>query len=256
MSLEECYKTFLVEHSSSADKLTLAEYLVYALMIRNQFTVKIYDEDSQSKNPLKIPKLENEEEWIWSHLEDLLANRRTKSSTPAQEMIEQRMQRSMEFIASQSPMDEDEKRGSDEPETEFEWPKKAAKRKHSSAWESAPKRSKVQHNEKGLDVLKSDPEYQSMKDIFEGLEVIRVNPQVIEEDYQSTAKIRFEFLKQDKGRRTVSTVYRGIVCTKGHNPSYKDLVQQQRQQSSPLPILVFNVNDSMVVNCFAYDVEV
>lgn len=261
MSLEECYKMFLREDVKTVntdgvvivDRLTLPEYLVYALMMRNQLVVRLHRSE-QSPSPSVTEEnfsVEEEQEMIWNHLQDLLGDRTrsTKSSTATERIVEA-MKSSCNIIASQSSSSV---AAADAPDSVFVWPKRAPKRKQSNAWHAAPKRQKVQTDDKDLDKLKAEPEYQALRQIFERLEVIQLNPVTIEEDYKCQFEFRFDFLKVQQKSRQLS--YRGIVCTRGSSPSYKDLVYLQRQQAKALPILVFNVDEAMVVNCFLYDVR-
>lgn len=248
MSLEECYKTFLAEDGPSREdngKLTLAEYLVYAFMVRNQLNVRLYQDKSPEGKIPEVPEI-NEEELIWSHLDELLARRSGKGDTPLEKKIMQTMQESKVFIESQSSL------GITLEETVFQWPKKTSKRKYSSDWQAPSKRHKAEREDRGLDKLKSDEEYQAMKDVFERLEVIKFNSFPMDGNFQSTFKFTFDFSQMGKKNKEVS--YRGIVCTRGSIPNYKDLIYLQRQQREPLPIMVFNVDESMVVNCFLYQV--
>lgn len=248
MSLEECYQTFLAEDRPSREnnsKLTLAEYLVYAFMVRNQLNVRLHQDISSAGKAPEVTEV-NEDDIIWSHLDDMLAMRSGKSDTALEKKIIETMQRSNEFIESQSSL------GITQEETIFEWPKKTSKRKYSSDWQTPSKRHKAEREDRGLDKLKSDEEYQAMQEVFERLEVIKFNSFPIENDFKSTFKFRFDFSQMGKKNKEVS--YRGIVCTRGSIPNYKDLIYLQRQQSQALPIMVFNVEESMVVNCFLYQV--
>lgn len=251
MSVEECYKSFLTEDDlpDANRRLSLAEYLVYALMVRNQSIVRIHKEEIIVKE--REPEIENEEELIWSHLEDLLTRREGSSSSALRNKIKERMKKTKEFIESQYHPDEGGSREMDI-ESPFEWPRKAPKRKQSNAWHTPAKRFKEesQSRSRDLDKLKTDSEYVAMRTIFEELQLIQVNPCPIEVDFKSPFSIRFDISKSGKKNKTLS--YRGIVCTKDSTPNYKDLVYLHRKQSVPLPIIVFNVDESMVVNCFLY----
>lgn len=260
MSLEECYKTFLTEDSNrEQDKVTLAEYLVYASMTRNQFNTRVHKESPfKDKKGQEVDPVEDDEELIWSNLLDLLSNQKQKPTTittQKRKCIVNLMEQNKEFIASQSSIDQAFVSMDESSESDFSWPKAGTKRKHSSAWETAPKRSKVVCQDNGVDKLMSDPEYQDMRSVFEELQVIRVNPQIIEDGFKSEFKFCFDFLKNDNKKKGMSLLYRGIVCTKDKGPTYKDLVHLQRQQASHLPILVFHVDKSMILSCFIYDVE-
>lgn len=252
MSVEECYQTFLASNEGGGltDRLTLPEYLVYAQMTRNGFYVPLHR---------KTPKTEavSEEDLIWTHLKDLLANtNRSGSNSSMRDGVVKSMEHHRNFIASQSKTDtlvDDQEMTC----AEFEWPKKPQKRKRTPEWDVVQaKRSKWRHQESPLNALKSDPEYQQMKSCFEGLEVIQISSLPIETDFKPAFQFRFDILNpQPSYKRDCVPHYRGIVCMLDNAPSYKDLVYLQRQQTPAVPILIFHVDEAFIVNCFLYEVD-
>lgn len=248
LSLEECYKMFLTE-TTSDDHLTLPEYLVYATLTRSGLFLRLHV-------PIKIPL--TEEELIWNHLDELLANptRREPPNIPSPPIVIQQMERSRSFIEGHLKSDQ----SMVPEETSFEWPTKKAIKRKSSSWaqtaQGSVKRLKRNPKESKLDVLKMLPEYEQMRSIFEELQITRVRTFPVRSDFHSSFQIKFDIFnpKSKHDKKATIPSYRGIVCSSNRSPEYQDLIYLQ-QDLDPTPILVFHVDESMMIHGFLYEFE-
>lgn len=259
MSVEECYESFLTSDegcNQNPQLLTLTQYLVYALLSRNGYIVRRHEDRPKQAESREV----DEENLIWTHLQDLLANRGQTSSVP-QSIIED-MKQHRHAIESQSNAKPD----IFVEDVESEWlttkivPKLSSpelkKRKAEVSNDWCAKRFKASVETSALEVLKDDPEYKQIRDCFESLEVIGINAQPVEPGFESPFQFHFDVRDPKFGLKKDSLpIYRGIVCVPGTSPSYKDLRYLYQSQSDHVPILVFHV-DSMIVNCFLYEVSV
>lgn len=259
MSLEECYNTFLKSTTRNGDqdgdhRLTLAQYLVYALITRNGYFAM------KNKPFVKVSMNPTETDFIWNNLKELLSTEKRQfvAPNPVPDRIKRRMEDNLRFIKSPAQSSSTEIVEQRE-EMEFEWPKNSLKRKRTSGLPtSSPQPVKRSKNNEmsSLDVLKTDPEYRQLMMCFEELNVIRISSQHIEEDFQSPFSFHLDILNPKSGyKRYIAPDYRGIVCNGSDTPSQKDLIYLQRKQCVPLPILVFHVDESMTINCFVYEVD-
>lgn len=242
---------FLTDDSTSDDKLTLPEYLVYATLTRSGLYVRLH-------LPIRIPL--DDEEIIWNHLDELLKapqrDRLGDSGSSKSHSMVQQMEKSRLFIENQSKVEEigDE-------EFSFEWPttKTPLKRKL-SGWasqdQSSSKRFKRNPKESKLNVLKDLPEYDRLRDVFKQLEIIKLRTYPVEVDYQCSFHFKFDIFnpKSKHDKKTAIPSYRGIVCPSNKSPEFRDLIYLQ-QDIDPTPILIFHVDESMIIQSFMYEFE-
>lgn len=260
MSVEECYESFLTSDDDGCGEnpqlLTLTQYLVYALLARNGFIVRRHEDKPRGAESQVV----DEVSLIWTHLQDLLANRPQTSSLP--DSIIEEMKQHRQAIKSQFN-DKPKSAPEDVESCSQDWitanaPTKTSlpqsrKRKAEASNDWSTKRFKATN--RALEVLKDDRDYKRMSNCFESLQVIRINGEPVEPGFVSSFQFHFDVRDPKLGLKKDSLpIYRGIVCTPGTSPSYKDLSYLQQSQTDQVPILVFHV-ESMIVNCFLYEIS-